>query len=80
MLVLSRKTGQSIMINENIELTILEVQGDQIKVGVKAPKNVKIYRKEIFIEIQEENKIASTPNVAGISDVLTKLSEVQNGE
>jgi carbon storage regulator len=77
MLVLSRKAGQSIIINENIELTILDVQGDQIKIGVKAPKSVKVYRKEIFLEIQEENKIASNPNVAGISNVLTKLSETQ---
>ena len=78
MLVLSRKTGQSIVINENIELSILEVQGDQIKIGIKAPKSVKIYRKEIFVEIQEENKKAATTNVSGVSDVLAKIVDKMN--
>lgn len=78
MLVLSRKVGQSIIINDNVELSILEVQGDQIKIGINAPKSVKIYRKEIFVEIQEENKKASIPNVSGILDVFAKFSEAKN--
>ena len=55
MLALSRKTGESIIIDNDIEVTILEIKGDQVKLGIKAPKSVPIYRKEIFAQIKEEN-------------------------
>lgn len=55
MLALSRKTGESIVIDNDIEVTILEIKGDQVKLGIKAPKSVPIYRKEIFAQIKEEN-------------------------
>ena len=63
MLALTRKAGQSIIIGENIEITIVEVKGDQVRIGINAPKSVKILRKEIFDEIQFENKRAA--DVAG---------------
>ena len=46
------------MINNNVEITILEVRGDQVKIGIDAPKDVPIYRKEVYLQIQEENKAA----------------------
>ncbi len=55
MLALSRKKGESIIIDNNVEITVLEIKGDQIKLGIKAPKSVPVYRKEIFVQIQEEN-------------------------
>lgn len=55
MLALSRKTGESIVINNDVEITILEIKGEQVKIGIKAPKSVPVYRKEIFVQIQEEN-------------------------
>lgn len=55
MLALSRKKGESIIIDNNVEITVLEIKGDQIKLGIKAPKSVPVYRKEIFAQIQEEN-------------------------
>lgn len=58
MLALARKVNQSIVIGNDIEVTILEIKGDQIKIGINAPKNVPIYRKEIYAQIQEENKSA----------------------
>lgn len=58
MLVLSRKKNESIMLNDDIEITILEVHGDQVKVGIKAPKDVGIFRKEIIVKIEDENKKA----------------------
>ena len=58
MLALTRKTGDAIMINNNIELTVLEVRGDQVKIGISAPKEVSIYRKEVYLEIQKENEAA----------------------
>jgi len=56
MLALTRKKGEALMINNNIEITILEVRGDQVKIGISAPKDVPIYRKEVYLQIQEENK------------------------
>jgi carbon storage regulator len=73
MLVLTRKKDQSIVINENIEVTILEVQGDQVRIGINAPKNISIHRKEVFLQIAEENKKASHINVGiNLNDVLKK--------
>ena len=59
MLALSRKVNESIMLGNDIELTVLEIKGDQVKIGIKAPKNVSIFRKEIYIQIEEENKKAA---------------------
>jgi len=63
MLALARKLNQSIVIGDNIEITLLEIKGDQIKVGINAPKSVPIYRKEIYEQIQEENKKAAQAEV-----------------
>ncbi|MCT1541276.1 MULTISPECIES: carbon storage regulator CsrA [Lysinibacillus] len=65
MLVLSRKKGESIMVGDQIEVKILAVEGDQIKLGIVAPKSVKVHRSEIFEAIQEQNKeaLATSPNL-----------------
>ena len=56
MLALTRKKDESLVINNNIEITILEVRGEQVKIGISAPKEIPVYRKEVFLQIQEENK------------------------
>ncbi|MCM1188954.1 MAG: carbon storage regulator CsrA [bacterium] len=58
MLALSRKKNEAIVVNNNVEITILEVKGDQVKVGITAPKEVPIYRKEVYEQIQNANKEA----------------------
>ena len=70
MLALTRKKGESLIINNNIEVSILEIRGDQIKLGISAPKDVSIYRKEIYLQIQEETKAALG---IGDADALKKL-------
>jgi carbon storage regulator len=59
MLVLSRKKGESIMIGDNVEITVIGVDGDTVRIGINAPKHVEIYRKEIFKSIQQSNQEAS---------------------
>ena len=59
MLALSRKKGEALIINNNIEVTILEIKCDQVKIGIGAPKEVPIYRKEVYVQIQEANKVAA---------------------
>lgn len=71
MLILKRKTKETICIGNDIEISILAVEGDQVKLGVAAPKHVDIHRKEIFDAIQEENSLAATQNV-DISKLFSK--------
>ena len=58
MLILSRKTNQKIVIGENVEITIIEVKGEQVKIGIEAPRNLKAFRREVYEEIQKENRAA----------------------
>jgi len=71
MLALSRKINESIIIGNDIEITILEVKGDQVKIGISAPKSIPIYRKEIYLQIQQSNKEAAETNVT--DEILKKL-------
>lgn len=59
MLVLTRKTDQSIMVGSDIEITILEVRGEQVRIGIRAPRNVTVHRKEVFEQISQENRSAA---------------------
>lgn len=71
MLALSRKKNEAIIINNNIEITILEIKGDQVKVGISAPKEVPVYRKEVYVQIQEANKEATdTAGLEALKDLL----------
>ena len=58
MLALSRKKNEALVINNNIEITVLEIKGEQVKLGISAPKNVPVYRKEVYVQIQDANKAA----------------------
>ena len=58
MLALSRKKNEALVINNNIEITVLELKGEQVKLGIRAPKAVPLYRKEVYVQIQEANKEA----------------------
>ncbi|MGF7143671.1 carbon storage regulator [Anaerotaenia torta] len=71
MLALSRRVNESIMIGNDIEITLLEVKGDQVKIGINAPKSVAIYRKEIYLQIKESNKEAAEAPVS--EEILKKL-------
>ncbi|WP_223642393.1 carbon storage regulator CsrA [Planococcus sp. 4-30] len=70
MLVLGRKKGETIIINDDIEITVTSIEGDMVRIGINAPKQVTIHRKEVYLEIQEENKQAMS-NVINLSDFLS---------
>ena len=71
MLALSRKKGEALVINNNIEVTVLEIKGDQVKLGISAPKEVPIYRKEVYVQIQEANKAATeTDTLDALKDLF----------
>lgn len=69
MLVLTRKPNEAIMIGDDIEITILSVEGEQIKLGINAPKNVDIHRKEVYLSILQENSEASKTETNLLEDI-----------
>jgi carbon storage regulator len=71
MLALSRKKNEALVLNNNIEVTVLEIKGEQVKLGITAPKEVPVYRKEVYIQIQEANKASSdTSGMDALKDLL----------
>lgn len=74
MLVLARRTNQSFMIGDQVEIVIVEIRGDQVKIGIKAPREVSIYRKEVYEEIQRENIAAGKQDVK--PDTLENLGDL----
>ncbi len=77
MLALTRRKGESLVINNNVEITVLEIRGDQVKIGISAPKDVPIYRKEVYLQIENENKAAITPESV---DALKNYSNFFRGK
>ena len=79
MLALTRKKGESIIIGDNIEIVLLAVNGEQVKIGVIAPKSVPIHRKEIYNQIQKENMAASSniniDNLKDLKDAVRKIKK-----
>lgn len=76
MLLITRRTDESIVINDNIEITIVEVRGGRVKLGFEYPEGNTVYRKELYLKIQEENKVAAT----NVGDVSKLLSSIKNKE
>lgn len=77
MLILTRKIGEAIAIDENITVRLLEIKGGQVKLGVEAPQNVAIHREEVFLRILEENQKAAletSSDLASVSQMLKKKS------
>lgn len=71
MLVLSRKNGQKIIINDNIEITILESKFDSCKIAIDAPREVKIYREEVYKQIQMTNKLSNRTSLDSIESLTS---------
>jgi len=71
MLALSRKRSEALIINNNIEITVLEIKGEQVKLGISAPKEVPVYRKEVYMQIQDSNKEAmNTDGLEALQNLL----------
>ena len=71
MLALSRKKNEALVINNNVEITVLEIKGEQVKLGISAPREVPVYRKEVYVQIQNANKDAG--DVGGMEALKTLL-------
>lgn len=78
MLYLSRKLGESIVINNTVELQVVEVKGKSVKLGFTFPPDASVLRKEIFDKISDENKAAGAQHVGGLDDLLSALGAGQD--
>jgi carbon storage regulator len=74
-LVLTRRPGESIMIGDDIVVTVLDVRGDVVRVGIKAPRSVQVHREEVYLELQKANREAASPSESAVE----ALSELLKG-
>lgn len=75
MLILTRKLNETIMIGDKIEISVVEIKGDHVKLGIEAPKNVKVYRQEVYVAIQKENIEAAQTK----PEILPQLDNLIDG-
>jgi len=73
MLVLTRKAGESVMIGDDVVITVLEARGDVIRLGIDAPKNVRVHREEVYRELQAANREAASPADAVVEELTRTL-------
>jgi carbon storage regulator len=74
MLVLTRKPNQSIMIGEDIEVSVLSTTGGKVRIGIQAPRDVPVFRKEVYLEIQQPSVAAGASTRAEVDEALKRLS------
>ena len=66
MLVLTRRSGESVMVGDNVVITVLEVRGDVIRLGIRAPRDIQVHREEIYRELQAANREAASPTDSAV--------------
>jgi len=74
MLVLTRKSNQSIMIGDDIEVSVLSILGEKVRIGIQAPRDIPVFRKEVYLEIQSESMSSGGSAKAEVDDALKRLS------
>ena len=77
MLVLTRKSNQSIMIGDEIEVSVLAVVGEKVRIGIQAPRDIPVFRKEVYLEIREENVAGTEAPGDGVDAALQELGETK---
>ncbi len=76
MLILARKLNESIMIGDDVEIVVVEIKGDQVKLGIRAPRNVTVHRTEVYREIREQNtRAAKTPTPESLDSLASLLKK-----
>lgn len=75
MLILTRKSGESVLIGDGVRVTVVAIKGRQVQLGVEAPKELMIYREEIYERIMEENKLAAASSSLGLEEVVSQVKK-----
>jgi carbon storage regulator len=79
MLVLTRKSNQSVMIGDDIEVTVLSIIGEKVRIGIQAPREIPVFRKEVYLEIQQQNAAARASAQAEVDDALKRSLQTMMG-
>jgi carbon storage regulator len=79
-LVLTRKSNQSIMIGDDIEVSVLAIMGEKVRIGIEAPRSVPVFRKEVYVEIQADREGGGEENKKEVDDALERLKSPGSGE
>lgn len=74
MLVLTRKMGEVVTIGDHIRIKVVEMKGNQVRLGIEAPNDMRIYREEIYLKVQRENQVAASWNLADLETAVTYLA------
>ena len=77
MLVLTRKSNQSIMIGDDIEVSVLSIMGEKVRIGIQAPRDIPVFRREVYLEIQQENAAEAANARRDVDEALKQLGEPQ---
>jgi carbon storage regulator len=80
MLVLTRKAGESVMIGDDVVVTVLEARGDVIRIGIKAPRDVQVHREEVYQELRDVNREAASPTDAAVRALTEMLDRPQKND
>lgn len=80
MLILARKVGEKVRIGDDIELTVVEVRGDMVRLGISAPRGIPVHRQEIYEAIQAENRAAARAFTGDLKELQVMLSREKDGE
>ena len=75
MLVLSRRVGDSVVIGDDVVVTVLEIRGDVVRIGIDAPREVAVRRQELLAELADSNRAAASPDPAAVSDLSSLVSK-----
>ncbi len=75
MLVLSRQRDETIMIGDDVEITIVDIRGDKVRLGISAPRHIQVHRKEVYDAIKRENQEAANLNPSDVSDVIEQQTD-----
>ncbi len=77
MLILTRKVGETVAIGDDIQISIVEIKGNQIKLGIQAPKNVQVHRAEVYQKIHDENRLAAQVSTEALGDLEELFSRTK---
>ena len=79
MLVLTRKSNQSIMIGDDIEVSVLAIMGEKVRIGIEAPRSVPVFRKEVYVEIQQDREGEGEEDKKQVDEALERLKSPDSG-
>lgn len=77
MLVLSRQRDETIMIGDEVEITVVDIRGDKVRLGINAPRDVQVHRKEVYEAIRQENAAAASVGVADLAEASRTIQRIQ---